>query len=192
MSNNTILIAILSSAGIIIILILLPYLIKFVQWAFKKNKYNTMGSSSQMRLIHQLYEATQELAATKTGAIITIVNKEKLDHLRTDGIVIDANISSSLLISIFNKKSPLHDGAVVIEGEKIKYAATYYKITQSSINNKYGARHRASMGIAEQSDAITVIVSEETGGVSIAMNSKIRPIKLASFQEEMTALLKNA
>ncbi len=191
MSNQGIFATVIVSAVLLAFLILLPYMIKFIQWAFKKNKYNTMGASSQIRLIHQLYEAAQELSATKTGAIITITNKEKLDHLRTDGIVIDANISSSLLISIFNKKSPLHDGAVIIEGGKIKYAATYYKITQTSIANKYGARHRASMGIAEQSDSITIIVSEETGNVSIAMNGELQKIKLATFQEELTAILKN-
>ncbi len=191
MLNHAILVAVLVSAGLLALLILLPYMIRFIQWAFKKNKYNTMGTSSQIRLIHQLYEAAQELSATKTGAIITITNKEKLDHLRTDGIVIDANISSSLLIAIFNKKSPLHDGTVIIEGGKIKYAATYYKITQTSINNKYGARHRASMGIAEQSDSITLIVSEETGKVSIATNGKLQQIKLATFQEELTVILKN-
>ncbi len=191
MTNQGILTTVLVSAGLLALLILLPYIIKLIQWIFKKNKYNTMAASSQIRLIHQLYEAAQELSATKTGAIITITNKEKLDHFRTDGIVIDANISSSLLISIFNKKSPLHDGAVIIEGGKIKYAATYYKITQTSINNKYGARHRASMGIAEQTDSITIIVSEETGDISIAMNGKLQKIKLATFQEELTAIIKN-
>ncbi len=94
-----------------------------------------------------------------------------------------------IFISIFNKKSPLHDGSVIIEGGKIKYAATYYKITQSSVNNKYGARHRAALGISEQSDALTLIVSEETGKVSYTSHGKIAQLKLSTFQEDISKLL---
>ncbi len=178
-------------SALTLVFIMFPYIIHLFRWIFTTTKFNTLGSSSQIRLIRQLYEAVQELSAKKTGAIITIVNKEPLDHLRTDGIMIDANISSILLLSIFNKHSPLHDGAVIIEGAKIKYAATYFKITQSSINNRYGARHRAGLGIAEQSDSITIIVSEETGGVSIARNGKLLKIQISKFQEELIEILKN-
>ncbi len=191
MSNQILLISILASISGLALLILFPYIIKIIKWIFKTNKFNKMGTSSQIRLIHQLYETVQELSATKTGAIITITNKDSLDHLRTDGVIIDANISSYLLLSIFNKKSPLHDGAVIIEAGKIKYAATYYKITQTSIANKFGARHRAAMGIAEQSDSITIVVSEETGNISISMHGKLQTIKLGNFQEELTRILKN-
>ncbi len=188
---NIILYTILGFVVAILAMVSLPHVIHLLKWIFTKSRYNKLGSSSQIRLIHQLYEASKELSSTKTGAIITIVHRDSLDLLRTDGVMIDANISSSLLISIFNKKSPLHDGAVIIEGGKIKYAATYYKITQTSINNKFGARHRASLGISEQSDSITIIISEETGNVSIALHGKIRTIKLSSFQEELIKLLKS-
>nr|WP_318033879.1 DNA integrity scanning protein DisA nucleotide-binding domain protein [Mycoplasmopsis bovis] len=103
------------------------------------------------------------MSKNKIGALITIENNDNIENLRTDGVIIDANISSSLLISIFNKYSPLHDGAVIIRDNKILYAATFYKITKKSINNQYGARHRAAMGISELCDATTIVVSEETG-----------------------------
>jgi len=157
---------------------------------FKHSNYDNLGQSSKIRLIHSLNEATAELSATKTGALITIVNKQTLDEFRTDGIRIDANISASLLISIFNKKSPLHDGAIIIRDNKITYAGTYYKITSKSINNRYGARHRAAMGISEQTDALTIVVSEETGSITFAQQGQFTKIKQSEFQERITEYLK--
>lgn len=144
-----------------------------------------MGQSTQIRLIRQLQEAVEVLSEDKTGAIITILNKEDISELRTDGIKVDANISTSIILSIFNKKSPLHDGAIIIDNNKISYAGTYYKITSSSVSNKYGARHRAALGISEECDALTIIVSEETGDVSFAKNGQLMKIKLAEFQEKL-------
>lgn len=171
-------------------LVAMPLLIKMIQAAFKKTKYRQMGQSSQIRLIRQLHDAVEELSREKTGAIVTILNKQEIDHLRTDGIKIDANISSSLIVSIFNKNSPIHDGAIIIDNNKISYAGTYYKITSRSVDNKYGARHRAALGISEQSDSLTIIVSEETGGVSFAINGELHRIKLQDFQEKLIEYLK--
>ncbi|MCP4336330.1 MAG: diadenylate cyclase [Mycoplasma sp.] len=189
--NQTMLETITVISVIILLIILLPHITRLLIWLFKTNKFNSLGSSTQLRLIHQLYESVLQLSETKTGAIITLVNKDNLDKLRTDGILINANISSLLIISIFNKKSPLHDGALIIEGGKIKYVATYFKITQASVNNKYGARHRAALGISEQSDSITIIVSEETGGISIARNSKLTKVKINNLQEELIKILQD-
>ncbi|MDZ7293349.1 diadenylate cyclase [Mycoplasmopsis pulmonis] len=163
-------------------------LLKFI---FKKSRYSKMGNSSKIRLIHQVKEAVEQLAKTKTGAIITIENKDQIDNLRTDGIILDANISSSLIISLFNKESPLHDGAIIIRDNKILYAATYYKITKKSMDNKYGARHRAAMGISELSDATTIIVSEETGEITIAKNSYFNSVSIKDFQENLVKFLKD-
>ncbi|MBR2999121.1 MAG: DNA integrity scanning protein DisA nucleotide-binding domain protein, partial [Mycoplasmataceae bacterium] len=96
-----------------------------------------------------------------------------------------------LIISIFNKNSPLHDGAIIIRSGKIVYASTYYKISKKSIDNKYGSRHRAGLGISEVSDATTIVVSEETGDVSITKNSMIIPIKMSEFQEKLIFFLKD-
>ncbi|WP_414617207.1 diadenylate cyclase [Mycoplasmopsis felis] len=163
----------------------------FIVSKIKKNKYDKIGKSSQIRLINQLRESVEYLSKTKTGALITIENNDNLDNLRTDGIIVNANISSALLISIFNKYSPLHDGAVIIRDAKIYYASTFYKITSKSVNSEYGSRHRAAIGISEQSDAITIIVSEETGTVRILKKSKIHKVKLEEFQEELIKFLKD-
>lgn len=155
----------------------------------KRNRSN-LGESTRIRLIHQIREALEYLSKNKIGAIITIEQKENLDMLRTDGVIIDANISSSLIISIFNKYCPLHDGAIIIRGSKIYYAATYYKITKKSIDNHYGARHRAALGISEISDSITLVVSEETGGISIAKKGVLSTIENSQVQEVLVNIFK--
>lgn len=189
---ETLVIIILILVSVILIILLVPLVNKLIEKTVRDNKKaNAIGSSTKIRLINQLREAVENLSQTKTGAIITIENNDNLDHLRTDGVKIDANISSSLIISIFNKNSPLHDGAIIIRNGKIVYASTYYKITKKSIDNKYGSRHRAGLGISEVCDATTIIVSEETGAVSITKNSMLAPIKINEFQEKLIFFLKD-
>ncbi|WP_427867572.1 diadenylate cyclase [Mycoplasmopsis arginini] len=178
---------------LIALIISINYIIVAVN-ATKKSKSikKTLGNSTKIRIIYQLKEALERLAKTKTGAIITIENNDNLDGLRTDGIILDANISSSILISIFNKHSPLHDGAVVIRNNKIYYVATYYKITKKSIDNKYGARHRAGMGISEMCDASTLIVSEENGGITLAENGVLQAVPIENLQSVLGRILKDS
>ncbi|MGL5205815.1 MAG: diadenylate cyclase [Metamycoplasmataceae bacterium] len=189
--SNALLVVILIISIIIALVVISPLLFSlFKRFLFDKKK-NRIGTSSKIRLINQVREAVEYLSKTKTGAIITIENHDVIDNFRTDGIVLDANISSSLIISLFNKNSPLHDGAIIIRENKILYAATYYKITKKSIDNKYGARHRAAIGISEISDATTIIVSEETGGVTIAKNSVLTKVDMNEFQEKLILFLRD-
>lgn len=189
MTNFEIFITVVIGTSIIAFLFALPWIIKLLHYLFKKTDYSNLGQSSKMRLVHSVNEACAELSETKTGAIITIIRKESLDNFRTDGLKIDANISSQLMISLFRKDSPLHDGAIIIENNRITYAGTYYKITSKSIDNKYGARHRAALGISEQTDALTIVVSEETGKVSFTSEGKIIPVKMSEFQEQLSNYL---
>ncbi|WLP85905.1 diadenylate cyclase [Mycoplasma seminis] len=174
----------------LLILYLWPHVYGFLISKIKKTKYEKLGKSSQIRLINQLRESVEYLSKNKIGALITIENNDNIDNLRTDGVVLNSNIASSLLIAIFNKTSPLHDGAVVIRDNKIYYAATFYKITRKSVDSKYGSRHRAAMGISEQCDATTVVVSEEDGSIKILKGSIIQPVKLEQFQEQLIKYLK--
>lgn len=191
--NEIMILTILILVSSIFLFIIIPLSINLIKNVIaekiKKKNSKNLGSSSKIRLINQLRESVEFLSKTKTGAIITIENKDNLDNLRTDGVKIDANISSSLIISIFNKNSPLHDGAIIIRNGRILYAATYYKITRKSIDNKYGSRHRAGLGISEVCDATTIIVSEETGEISITKNSLLVPIKTNEFQEKLLFFL---
>lgn len=127
-------------------------------------------------LIIQLDEAIQYMSKRKIGALICIENSDSLvDYVET-GISLDSDISSQLLINIFIPNTPLHDGAVIIQDEKIASACSYLPLSESSlIPKEYGTRHRAAIGLSEVSDALTIIVSEETGDVSITHSNKFMP-----------------
>ncbi|CCP24185.1 DNA integrity scanning protein DisA nucleotide-binding domain protein [Mycoplasmopsis cynos] len=186
-----ILVSLLFFISLVILFILLkPFIFLFISSKLRRSSYDKLGKSSQIRLINQLRESVEYLSKNKIGALITIENNDNIDNLRTDGVILDANISSGLLISIFNKYSPLHDGAVVIRNNKIYYAATFYKITRRSAPASYGSRHRAAMGISEQCDATTIVVSEENGGVRILKGNLVQQVKIEEFQEQLIKYLK--
>ena len=119
-------------------------------------------------------ETLEELSEKKTGALIAIENVTSLNEFKKSAINIDAEFSRYLLLSIFNKESPLHDGAVIIENEKIACASAYFPISiDLTLDQKYGTRHRAGLTISRDTDAIIIIVSEESGNISIAYNGNL-------------------
>ncbi|MDJ1646023.1 diadenylate cyclase [Mycoplasma phocimorsus] len=187
-----ILIALSSTILFIILGFVVFLLISYIKekTRLKRSKQNLiLALSSKLRVINQLKEAISYLSRHKIGALITIENSDNLDMLRTDGIILDANISSSLLIAIFSKSSPLHDGAVIIRNNKIYYASTFYKITKKSIDNKYGSRHRAAIGISEVSDSLTIVVSEETGTISFIKRSQTIIVDPKDLQSKLSEML---
>jgi uncharacterized protein (TIGR00159 family) len=114
------------------------------------------------------------MAKNKTGAIIVLGRSSDLKFYESTGDLMDADVSKRLLESIFFKNSPLHDGAVIIENNKIKAARCVLPVTDNTdLPAQYGMRHRAALGITEQSDAISLIVSEETGFISLAIDGEI-------------------
>lgn len=118
-------------------------------------------------------EAVLYLAKHKIGAIMTFERKDKLDNLIKNGSVLNAPVTYELLITIFYPGTRLHDGAVVIRNDEIIAASVYYTPTTKPLIGKYGSRHRAAIGISEICDAVTVVVSEETGRISIAYNGEL-------------------
>ena len=113
------------------------------------------------------------MSERKIGALIVIEQYQTLEEYISTGIKLDADITSELLINIFIPNTPLHDGAVIIQGDKIAVTSAYLPLTENSkISKEFGTRHRAAIGISEVSDAITLIVSEETGGLSITKNGE--------------------
>ena len=127
--------------------------------------------------------ACKEMSETKTGALIVLGRQNALDLIVEGGIRLDAAISQALLTNIFFKNAPLHDGAVIIEKNRIVAAKCILPVTQSSVPKAYGTRHRAAIGMSEMSDAIVIVVSEETGGISLAhrgtLKRDIDPSRLA-------------
>ena len=117
--------------------------------------------------------ACREMSETKTGALIVIGQQSDLRLIAEGGIALDAKVSTSLLKNIFFKNAPLHDGAVLIEGDRIVAAKCILPVTQSDVPKSFGTRHRAAIGMSEISDAIIVVVSEETGVISMARDGKL-------------------
>lgn len=115
-----------------------------------------------------------EMGAVKTGALIVVENQMRLDEVERTGITLDAVLTRQLLINIFEKNTPLHDGAIIVRGDRIVAATCYLPLSENmNLSKALGTRHRAALGISEVCDALTIVVSEETGGVSIAQNGHL-------------------
>ena len=126
------------------------------------------------RTIDELVKASYEMAKHKTGALIVIEQEINLQDYINTGIDIDAFVSNQLLINIFEHNTPLHDGAVIIRGNRIVSATCYLPLSDNmDLSKELGTRHRAGAGISEATDAFVIIVSEETGKVSIAHNGQL-------------------
>ena len=124
--------------------------------------------------IDELVKASYAMGKVKTGALIVIEDDITLDEYVRTGIDVDALVSSQLLINIFEENTPLHDGAVIMRGDRVVSATCYLPLSDSlSLSKDLGTRHRAAVGISEVSDSLTIVVSEETGKVSMAMRGQI-------------------
>ena len=126
------------------------------------------------RSINEIIRASVEMAKVKTGALIILEQDIVLSEYERTGITLDSIISSQLLINIFEHNTPLHDGAVIIRGDRIVAATCYLPLSDNlGLSKELGTRHRAGVGISEVSDSLTIIVSEETGKISIAIGGKL-------------------
>ena len=171
------------SVGIIAFVILFqPELRRALEELGKRNIFpkfiSLTGSDENDRFsdktIEELVKASFELARNKTGALIVIEKDLSLTEYEKSGIPIDAVVSSQLLINIFEHNTPLHDGAVIISGGRVMSACSILPLAvDSDINKSFGTRHRAAIGISKNSDAIAVVVSEETGKISVARNNML-------------------
>lgn len=136
---------------------------------FSIDKLTDSRQEEVERLSAKIASACKDMSENLTGALIVMEKDVPLDTYIKTGIVIDAEISSQLIKNIFEKNTPLHDGAVIVRDDRITAATCYLPLTDNkSVNKDYGTRHRAAIGISEVSDSLTVIVSEETGNISIA------------------------
>ncbi|NRO32565.1 Diadenylate cyclase [Lactobacillus helveticus] len=129
--------------------------------------------AKSVKMVQELDKAIQYMSKRRIGALITIQQDTGLDDYIETGIKLDADITGELLINIFIPNTPLHDGAVIINNDRIAVAAAYLPLSDSSmIPKRLGTRHRAAVGISEVTDAVTIVVSEETGGVTITKNGR--------------------
>ena len=125
--------------------------------------------------VKEMVEATYDLAEVKTGALIVIEKNVPLEDYINTGIKVDAILTSQLLINIFEHNTPLHDGAVIVRGNRVAAATCYLPLSANpNINKAFGTRHRAAVGISEATDSLTIVVSEETGKVSLADGGELK------------------
>lgn len=181
------------SVGVIaLIIVFQPEIRRFLQMiGMRQKRFNFIArifnrnDNTSVTIITPIVQACREMSTHKTGALIVIGRQSDLRLITEGGIAIDAKISTPLLENIFFKNAPLHDGAVVIEGDRIVAAKCILPVTQSDVPKSYGTRHRAAIGMSEISDAIILVVSEETGGISIAhggtIHRDIAPDQLANL-----------
>ena len=149
------------------------------------------GSTPENTAIKEICKAVAEMSASMTGALIVIEGDTKLGNYSETGTIIDANISSLLLRNIFFNRSPLHDGAIIIKNMRIFAAGCKLPLTQKSLDASLGTRHRAAVGVSETaSDAVVIVVSEETGIVSVCYDGEIkRGYSESKLEAELTKLL---
>lgn len=167
-----------------LIIVLQPELRKALEELGKKNFISSVFSFDSARRVEEIFsektineivKACVEMGKVKTGALIVIEQKISLRDYERTGIDVDGIVSSQLLINIFEHNTPLHDGAVIIRGNRVTSATCYLPLSDNlGLSKELGTRHRAAVGISEVTDSLTIIVSEETGKISLAYEGTIR------------------
>lgn len=151
----------------------------------------TLGAEDMEKLINELVRAVQVLAKNRTGALIVIERETGLNDYIETGIRVDGVVSAELLINIFVPLTPFHDGAAIIRGDRVVAAGCFLPLSESPyLSKQLGTRHRAALGISEISDAVVLVVSEETGVISVAEGGKLtRFLEEKSLKELLQSLL---
>lgn len=193
---------VLSFAVVALIVVLQPELRHALENLGRRNFLPTMifsdSNSREQEIfsdktINEITKACMEMGKMKTGALIVIEQKESLKDYERTGIEVDAIVSSQLLINIFEHNTPLHDGAVIIRGNRVTSATCYLPLSDNlDLSKELGTRHRAGVGISEVTDSLTVIVSEETGKVSVAYTGGLeRSLNSDELKERLQVILNN-
>lgn len=160
---------------------------------FLKSLTNWRGEYNDETDVHQIMEACKTLKGTKTGALIVFSRDTALKFYAETGDPLDAEITKSLIISIFNKTSPLHDGAIIVHKGRVKAARCVLPVSENDhLPAHFGMRHRAAVGMSESTDTLVLAISEETGRLILARNGKfLRALKLKQVEEKVLAYLHN-
>jgi uncharacterized protein (TIGR00159 family) len=159
---------------------------KFIASLFNRNEETDKARAAVMPIVL----ACQSMAQQKVGALIVIERQVPLDDIISTGETLNSDVSQRLIESIFFKNAPLHDGGMVISGDRVVAAKCVLPSTQQEVPKAYGMRHRAALGMSEVSDAIVIAVSEETGGISLAHDSVIkRNIDPKQLQQSIRKLM---
>ncbi|MCI9437343.1 MAG: TIGR00159 family protein [Lachnospiraceae bacterium] len=190
---------VLTFAVTAIIVVLQPELRQALEQLGEKNFLPSIGFSGSHKAedafseksVNEITKACVEMGKVKTGALIVIERKESLKDYERTGIEVDGIITSQLLINIFEHNTPLHDGAVIVRGNRVTYATCYLPLSDNlDLSKDLGTRHRAGVGVSEVTDSLTLIVSEETGGISMAYEGElVRHLNAESLKEKMRQIM---
>jgi diadenylate cyclase len=144
----------------------------------RKSTWGFGAAQKTDTVYNEIVLAATGLAAKRTGALIVIERLDGLKNYVENGIALDAWLSLDLLMNVFQPNAPLHDGAVIVQGDRLAAASCFLPLTSNpELSNEYGTRHRAALGITEETDAVAVVVSEETGIISLAFDGRLeRPL----------------
>ncbi|MEN2994038.1 MAG: diadenylate cyclase CdaA [Thermodesulfovibrio sp.] len=177
---------------IVIILIILfqPEIRKALAQMGESPLFHRFSSAGEMKTIEEIVKASQTLANKKIGSLIVFERDVSLSEYIEIGVPLDAKVTKELLVSIFHPTSPIHDGAVIIKGNRILAAGCFLPIKLGAdLSKTYGTRHRAALGITEETDAVAVIISEETGSISLAFNGKLESnLDMEKLRQRLTNL----
>ncbi len=190
---------VLSIAVIAVVVVLQPELRRALEELGRKKFFASLVPFDKVqterfsdKTVNDLVKASFEMGKVKTGALMVIEQNVKLTEYERTGIEVDGLISSQLLINIFEHNTPLHDGAVIIRGNRVVSATCYLPLSDNmEISKELGTRHRAGVGISEVTDALTIIVSEETGHVSVTYEGKLYRNLDANALREKLQLIQN-
>lgn len=190
---------VLSIAVIAVVVVLQPELRRALEELGRKKFFASLMPFDKVqterfldKTVNDLVKASFEMGKVKTGALMVIEQNVKLTEYERTGIEVDGLISSQLLINIFEHNTPLHDGAVIIRGNRVVSATCYLPLSDNmEISKELGTRHRAGVGISEVTDALTIIVSEETGHVSVTYEGKLYRNLDANALREKLQLIQN-
>jgi diadenylate cyclase len=152
--------------------------------------FPTLTSAEELKSLEEIVRTSVALANRKIGGIIAIERDTSLKDFIEIGTPLDAKVSKEVLLSIFHPTSPIHDGAVIIKGNRILAAGCFLPITMSpDVSKALGTRHRAGLGLSEETDAVIIIVSEETGQISMAINGRLEThFDMGSLRDTLTDL----
>ncbi len=152
--------------------------------AIHRSFHTNRQKKAEEKNIMQIVLACKHMAKQKTGALIVITRGQDLREYAESGEMLDATISARLIENIFFKNTPLHDGALIIRDGRLYSAACILPVSKNTqIPQHYGLRHRAALGIAEKTNALAIVVSEETGNISVAIDDKIQPVKIDELEQ---------
>lgn len=184
---------VLVTYGFLAIIIIFQPEIRTILERLGKNTFfsrlSTLSGTERERLVEELVSATMNLSTNRVGALITIEQGVSLNDFIKTGTPINSLVNAELLNTIFLPNTPIHDGAVIIQGDRIACASAYFPPTNMVVPTRFGARHRAAIGISEITDSITIVVSEKSGRVSIAEEGKLVPVNQGELRNFLQKII---